>query len=550
MRLFEILKTSYENFSETMQDFLNKSFGGLGQAYSQSSIFGSILEGIKGVMQNMMFYIEDAMTEQNIFTATRKKSIYSLAKISGYDAYYGAAASGTVLISNKISNSTDKIVIEDECQLMNDSTGVTYSVDLPVDSMVIDMSKPLVTHSISILQGTWKRATATAKGEPLETIEAEVNSLYDINHMKVYVNGERWSISSCLYDMIEDEHSCVVKNGYDGGFSVMFGNGYHGHNLNEGDQITVKYISHDGSLGNISPSDDVTLKFKSSVRNSIGDLVEANDLLNITITSYICGGTDADTIANVKELVGMNSRSLVLASEDNFKMFLKRFSFVGQFNLMSSRNSTKITCIAFSKFKDHLSTPSDYLKLSKESMLLTDNQKSMIIQALEQSNKAFVATSLAFVDPIIRRYSIMCYIKLSTSTIKDSIKNSITNVISNYFMSLPTDTLFISKSELISYVTENTNGLLSFDLDFISEADEIARYRGYWNKKELHFTSSKDLSYVDVRTIYDKSDMIGLDEVGNIRLKTNLEMPIIHKCTMTYDDMTQQQVEPIQFFFL
>lgn len=550
MRLFEILKTSYENFSETMQDFLNKSFGGLGQAYSQSSIFGSVLEGIKGVMQNMMFYIEDAMTEQNIFTATRKKSIYSLAKISGYDAYYGAAASGTVLISNKISNSTDKIVIEDECQLMNDSTGVTYSVDLPVDSMVIDMSKPLVTHSISILQGTWKRAIATAKGEPLETIEAEVNSLYDINHMKVYVNGERWSISSCLYDMIEDEHSCVVKNGYDSGFSVMFGNGYHGHNLNEGDQITVKYISHDGSLGNISPSDDVTLKFKSSIRNSIGDLVEANDLLNITITSYICGGTDADTIANVKELVGMNSRSLVLASEDNFKMFLKRFSFVGQFNLMSSRNSTKITCIAFSNFKNHLSTPSDYLKLSKESMLLTDNQKSMIIQALEQSNKAFVGTSLTFVDPIIRRYSIMCYIKLSTSTIKDSIKNSITNVISNYFMSLPTDTLFISKSELISYVTENTNGLLSFDLDFISEADEIARYRGYWNKKELHFTSSKDLSYVDVRTIYDKSDMIGLDEVGNIRLKTNLEMPIIHKCTMTYDDMTQQQVEPIQFFFL
>ena len=90
----------------------------------------------------------------------------------------------------------------------------------------------------------------------------------------------------------------------------------------------------------------------------------------------------------------------------------------------------------------------------------------------------------------------------------------------------------------------------AYDEDFISEADEIARYRGYWYKKELHFTSSKDLSYVDVRTIYDKSDMIGLDEVGNIRLKTNLEMPIIHKCTMTYDDMTQQQVEPIQFFFL
>ena len=350
--------------------------------------------------------------------------------------------------------------------------------------------------------------------------------------------------------MIEDEHSCVVKNGYDGGFSVMFGNGYHGHNLSEGDQIIVKYISHDGSLGNISPSDDVTLKFKSSIRNSIGDLVEANDLLNITITSYICGGTDADNISNVKELIGMNSRSLVLASEDNFKMFLKRFSFVGQFNLLSSRNSTKITCIAFSKFNDLISDPTDYLELDEKNMLLTDNQKSMIIHALEQSNKAFVGTSLAFIDPIIRKYSVICYIKLSTSSIKDSIKLSISNSISNYFMSLPTNTLFISKSDLISYVTKNTNGLLSFDLDFISEADELARYRGYWYKKELQFTSSKDLTYVDVRTIYDKTDMIGLDEVGNIRLKTNLEMPIIHRCTMTYDDMTQQQVDPIQFFFL
>ena len=75
MRIFDILETSYSNFTETMTNFLNKTFGGLGQAYGPSSIFGALLEGIKGVMQNMMFYIEDAMTEQNIFTAVRKKSI-------------------------------------------------------------------------------------------------------------------------------------------------------------------------------------------------------------------------------------------------------------------------------------------------------------------------------------------------------------------------------------------------------------------------------------------------------------------------------------------
>ena len=103
------------------------------------------------------------------------------------------------------------------------------------------------------------------------------------------------------------------------------------------------------------------------------------------------------------------------------------------------------------------------------------------------------------------------------------------------------------KGYLLGYVSKENNYILKNLMDWgkilygqIKKVDED------YKSMEIKVY----LSYVDVRTIYDKSDMIGLDEVGNIRLKTNLEMPIIHKCTMTYEDMTQQQVEPIQFFFL
>ena len=64
----------------------------------------TIFDGIKGVMQNIMFYIEDALTEQNIYTATRKKSIYSLAKISGFEANYGNAAGGVLIAKLKVSS--------------------------------------------------------------------------------------------------------------------------------------------------------------------------------------------------------------------------------------------------------------------------------------------------------------------------------------------------------------------------------------------------------------------------------------------------------------
>lgn len=549
MREINLLRTSYENFTDTVKSFLDKSLGGLGQAYSQSSIFGAIFEGIKGICQNMMLYIEDSLTEQNIFTATRKKSIYSLAKISGYEPYYGSAASGTVILSDKVSNSTDKIVIEDEAVLVDSSSGLKYSLDLSTDSIVIDLSKPLVTHEVKVVQGVWTRASITLTGEALETIEVNPSSLYDKEHIHVYVNGEEYGISSCLYDMVEDEKSCVVRAGYEGGFNVMFGNGYHGRCAENGDKVDVKYIVHDGDDGNISPSDDVELKFQNTVNNVIGNPVEANDLISITINNYICGGSNSDTISNVREMVGMNSRSLVIASEDNFKMFLKRFSFIGQFNLLTTKNSLHVTCIPFSNFKKNITTSSEYLELEKKDMVLTDAQKEMIKSALSNSNKAFTGVSIDFIDPIVRRYSVMCYVKVPTTLTKESIKIRIRESIADFFMSLSSDTLFISKSSLISKVMSDVSELSSFDVDFISEADEIARKNGWWYKKELH-TVSGQLTYVDVRTIYDKTDKIGLDEVGNIRLKTSLEMPVIHKCTMTYDDWSQSQIEPVQFFFL
>ena len=80
-------------------------------------------------MENIMFYIEDALTEQNIYKATRKESVYSLAKISGFEAYYGAAACGTiicqVLLNNGLSSKSSKIYLQDKTTLVNRNTFYT-----------------------------------------------------------------------------------------------------------------------------------------------------------------------------------------------------------------------------------------------------------------------------------------------------------------------------------------------------------------------------------------------------------------------------------------
>ena len=70
MKLFKNIETTFDNFDESIKSFLSKAFNNLGLQYTNTQIFGIIFNGIKGVMQNIMFYIEDAFTEQNVYTAT------------------------------------------------------------------------------------------------------------------------------------------------------------------------------------------------------------------------------------------------------------------------------------------------------------------------------------------------------------------------------------------------------------------------------------------------------------------------------------------------
>ena len=80
MGLFKLNETTFEQYDSTIKTYLTKTLGAVGQQYSHTQIFNIVFDGIKSIMQNAMFYIEDALTEQNVETAFRKSSLYSLAK--------------------------------------------------------------------------------------------------------------------------------------------------------------------------------------------------------------------------------------------------------------------------------------------------------------------------------------------------------------------------------------------------------------------------------------------------------------------------------------
>lgn len=557
MRLFKIMSTAFDYFDNTVTVYLAKALTSLGIDYTHNQIFGVIYDGIKGICQNIMFYIEDALTEQNIFTAIRKKSIYSLARVSGYEPTYGYAATGILvgrtILNTTLDSSSTKIYIRNHTSVQNTFTNVRYVIELPSDYYIVDIANPLATHQFKIVQGIYNTMTYVAQGYALESVQISGLSLFDKDYITVTVDGEEYSAVGNLYDMTEDSKNYVINIGYDNLFDITFGNGVYGHRLTEGQTVIINYISHSGTSGNIFDSNTATFVFYDSGNDSQGNEIDLNNYITLSISNRISGGSDADTINNVRSMIGKSSKSLVLANEDNFKLFLNRFSFMGYNNVWAEKNSMTIQICALTNIINTVSSADAYFNLQLKDMYLDEYQKNMIKDTLENSNRTVAGINIEFVDPIIRQYAIICYVKIDDNYNKESAKTSISNLLVDYFINMKQNITFIPKSDLINKVTEGNENILSFDLTFISKYAEDAFYNGYYYKQELKYFNGQQ-QYVAVKYAYEDGIQPGLDAFGNIQIDTLTEIPVLKGKFNYYpnkpDRYTAINMDNIQFVFI
>lgn len=530
MNLFNKTQTMFNNFDVSVRSYLSKSFANLGMQYTHSQIFGVIFDGVKGVMQNAMFYIEDALNEQNINKATRKSSIYSLAKLSGFEPFYGSAAVGTLILKTKVNNNlnskSSKIFIQNHTTVTNKNTGINYLIMLPTDSYVCDISRPLITHELKIVQGHMIRSKFIAQGYKLELMNVNSKSFFDKDYIEVKINGQKWKQRDNLYDMTENGMEYIFSTSFESGFSIMFGDGIHGRKLNEGDVVTIDYLSHHGVTGNILPNATTNFVFADYGSDSFGNSVNLNEYIDLSLSNCISGGTNPDTIEFVRNMVGKNSRSLVLASEDNFDLFFKRFSFIGNSNCWSEQNSMYVIASCTKNVIPHLTELTDYYSLTEKDILLNEEEKEMIINTLENSKRTFAGTTLKFEDPVIRRFAIVCYVKLNDNFERETVKENIKNYVAKYFINNITNTQFIAKSDIIKYILDNIPQIKSIELSILSGMYEESYINNFYYEYEFKEINGK-YTFVKNKVIFEKNTYPGLDTMGNISLKSKIEIPVL-----------------------
>ena len=202
MKLFSLLDTTYSRFVSSIKNSLSETLSDYGEKYGNSTIFGQMINVLSSTVQNIMLYIEDAFVEQNKYTAQRKKSIYNLATLSGYNPYLGKASTVQLSINFVPNNSeSTRVIINNHEKLTCTQNGLDYNIVLPQEAIVMKIED--VDRVVQAVQGRFEKQTFVVTGGKYYSINVQYNGNLDEDYVNVWVNNELWERAS-FYDMGPD----------------------------------------------------------------------------------------------------------------------------------------------------------------------------------------------------------------------------------------------------------------------------------------------------------------------------------------------------------
>ena len=564
MKLFSLLETQYYNFTSAVKNYLSKTLSNYETAYGNSTIFGQLINVLGGVVQNVMLYIEDALNEQNKWNAQRKKSIYGLAAQTGYEPSLGHATGVQIKFTFVPTNQQSlNVIINNHETLTCTQNGYPYHIILPQEAIVMSVQKDNSSKFFYAVEGRFESQTFVSEGGKYWTQNFQFIGDLDTDYIEVTVNDEPWEYVPSLYDMDPDGKQFTYQVGYSGGIDLIFGNDIHGRSLKENDLVRVSYLIHDGELGNLDPHTETYFVFDNNLKSVSGDEVDGNAIFMVSFATPdgVTSGSNSEKLESVRQGIGFNSRSLVLASPENYKNYLSKFSFVGYNRTWTEPGSMIINTLAMKNYKLNLDKGTDYFNLTEKDFLLTDVQKESIVNSLKNSGKQLAGVTYNIIDPELCKYMLTIYLKISSPKYdKDYIENQIRNLIGEFFSDIVSDQ-FIPTSDIEKLILDNVKGVEGVNCYFLSEKNETAlqnnRYyinKYVWDPVHNKYNIEKELVIITP----GEDPNLGLDAHGNIELSSDHEFPVLmggwdiyqSEEITHYDKQEVTVVDPLNIIFV
>jgi hypothetical protein len=451
------------------------------------------------------------------------------------------------------------VIVNNKEPLTCTQNGLRYNLLMSQEAIVLSVENDNTPKYFTAVQGIFEKQRFVSSGGQYYTINFKYVGNIDTDYMTVKVNDEIWSYCPSLYDMSSDgkEYTFNVSTG--GGIDLIFGNEAHGRALKSNDVVEVEYLIHDGEQGNLNPHLDTYFTFDNQLKSTSGENYDGNALFNVKFAEKdpVSSGSNSESLEHASHMIGLNSRSLVLASPENYKVLINRLGFCGYNRTWSDANSNIVNSLIIKNFKNDLSTGEDYFKLTEDDFKLTDFQKSSIYNYIENTGCQLATVKYNIFDPDICKYAMYVYVSLkSLKYNKEIISKQIRQLIGEFFTNVESD-IFIPKSDIIQLIKNNVEGIDGVDVYILSQKNEEAIKTGRYTEEiyEMNNLTGQYVKRIQNVKLYDgENPNIGLDSHGNIYLTSDAQFPVLmgswdYKSTNSNNDQLVNITDPLTIVF-
>tara|TARA_R110002153_G_scaffold143506_1_gene294626 strand:+ start:535 stop:2358 length:1824 start_codon:yes stop_codon:yes gene_type:complete len=519
---FTLQQDSYASFDALTLKQLMKQRLNDGGVYTDQTFEGSNMSSIIDVIafsyHTLLFYLNRTSAETMFTDATIYENMNRIVKLVDYKpkGYQTSLLPFNVDVNSSLSIGTYTIkrysYFSIDGTIYSFANDITFTKSLPGDESLVDFSDTNL-----LRQGQYfEYPPQFSTGEDFETIvlslkvaNTNTNLKIDGGSIDVYVKdantGKYVNYTETNNMFLESPESPKYEKrlNENGLFEIKFGNGVFGKNLNEGDEVSIFYITSDGEGGIVSrgqldgrtlnffitpkftdisnsiyddtftfllPSQVSTLAFTNTVDSSNPKDIESVDEIRINATKNLQLQNRVVTVADFKSDIEVNYSNVlksvnVVNNKTYINEYIKYFYDIGLnkpnddsrllFNQVKFATSSQLNNVFLFMVPKFLSVDEDnnfyYVSTPQKSSIVNSlaDKKLLNVEILPQ-DPIYTAFGLGLsiggdnelTSGIIDQTQLVIKRDVLTNVSAENLKQRVNNIFKNYFETLELGSLF------------------------------------------------------------------------------------------------------------
>ena len=512
---FDQIKAQIKDYLRANSNFTDFDFEG--------SNFSVLIDTLAYNTYITAFNSNMIVNESFLDSATLRENVVSLARNIGYIPRSRTAAKAEVDIVVDVNTEVDSIVLKRGLVCTGNVNDSNYTFTIPEDVTTTRNTSGSTTFSnVEVYQGTFLTKTFTVDTSLSQKFILD-NSYIDTSTIRVYIGDEEGVLGTeyTLVDNILNVDSTsrifLIQEIQDEKYELLFGDGFIGKKLENGQVITVNYITTDGPDGN------GVNEFAFS-----GTLVDNTDNQNI-ISLNTASVTRISSSQN-----GSDSENI-----DSIKYFAPRI-YSSQFRAVTARDYEAIIKKIYPDTEsvsivggEELSPPEfGTVSISikpKNGTFVSDFSKQRILSQLKQYSISGINQKIIDLKILHVEIDSSVYFDYSKVSTQDSLKTKVINSLTSYSKSLDINKFGgrLKYSKLLK-VIDNTDDAITSNItkiiirrDLKPAMNQFAQYELCFGNK-FHVNSSGYNIKSTGFKISGETDTVYLTDVPNADLKTGI----------------------------